>query len=75
MIYLGCEYLSASCIDCVFIMSHTRLEYTYTKKLPECQETPSTKQAQYLKISDCNGNRPHNYLVRKQTLNHLANLA
>ena len=27
-----------------------------------------------IKISDCNGTRTHNHLVRKRTLNHLAKL-
>ena len=27
------------------------------------------------RLSDCNGTRTHNHLVRKRTLNHLAKLA
>ena len=31
----------------VFIMLHMQLEWIYALKLPECQETPSSKQAKY----------------------------
>ena len=44
-----------------------------------CCSTPSfgesTKSATKSSLSDCNGNRTHNHLVRKRTLNHLAKLA
>ena len=37
------------------------------------QEKPIAQQIQPL--SDCNGTRTHNHVVRKRTLNHLAKLA
>ena len=43
--------------------------------LPQCQGTPCSKQAPYLKFKDSNGIRTHNLLVCKRTLNHLAKLA
>ena len=45
--------------------------------LPECQGTPSSKQALYLKFKwqQRDSIRTHNHLVRKGTLNHLAKLA
>ena len=35
---------------CVFIMSHTRLEWIYTLLLSACQVIPSSKQMRYLKF-------------------------
>ena len=61
--------------DCMFLSCHVRVwECIHTLQLSECQETPCSKQAPYLKISDCNGTRTHNHLVRKRTLKHLAKL-
>ena len=59
----------------VFIMSRTHLEITYTLWLAECQGTPCSKQAWYLTTSDCNVTQTHKNLVRKRTLNQLAQLA
>ena len=62
-------------ILCVFIMSHTRLEWIYPLLLNGCQETPYPKQARYLKFRWLNETRTHNHLLRKRTLKHLPKLA
>ena len=62
--------------DCMFLSLHVCIsEWIYTLYLPECQGTSSSKQAWYLNLSDCIPTRTHNHLVRKRTLNHLAQLA
>ena len=48
------------------------LEWIYNLEWPECQGSPCSKQARYLILSDSNGIRSHNHLVRKRTLIHLA---
>ena len=59
----------------VIIMCRTSFRVNLHCNLPECQGTPYSKQAPYVKFNDINGIRTHNYLIRKQTLNHLAKLA
>ena len=56
-------------------MSRTSFRVNLHYSLPECQGTPCLKHVPYLKLSDSNGIRTHNHLVRKRTLNHLAKLA
>ena len=57
----------------MFLPCHVRVsEWIHTLQLPKCQRTPCSKQAQNLKLSDCNWTRTQNLLVRKLTLNHLA---
>ena len=41
--------------------------------MPDFQIHEKFEQGEY--ISDCNGTRTHNHLVRKRTLNQLAKLA
>ena len=54
--------------DCMFLSCHVHVsEWIHALYLPECQGTPSSKQAQYLKIKWLHGTRTHNHLVRKQT--------
>ena len=37
-------------LECIFVMSHTRLEWIYTLWLPEFQGTSHSKKAWYLKV-------------------------
>ena len=60
---------------CYYNVSYKFQSESTLCNLPECQGTPYSKQAAYVKFNDINGIRIHNYLIRKQTLNHLANLA
>ena len=51
MIELCCEYLPLRCIWLyVIIMSHKSFRVTLLYNLPECQGTPCSKQAPYLKF-------------------------
>ena len=62
--------------DCVFLPCHVRVsEWIHTLEIPECQETACSKQAQYLRLSNCNRTRIHNHLVHTRTLNALVKLA
>ena len=58
--------------NCVFLCHIRVSERIYTQYLPECQETPCSKQARYLKLKWLQGIWTHNHLVHKGTLNHLA---
>ena len=44
-------------------------------EIPLCLLEKSTKVNNNKLLSDCNGTRTHNHLIRKRTLNHLAKLA
>ena len=60
----------------MFLSCHVRIsEWIHTLHLSECQRTPCSKHARYLRLSYCNGTRTHNHLFRKRTLNQLAKLA
>ena len=62
-------------IDCMFLSCHVRvLDWLHTLYLPERQGTPRNR-GDIWSLSDCNGLRTHNHLVRKWTLNHSAKLA
>ena len=51
MIELSCEYLSVRYIWLYVIIIHVHVpEWIYFIKLPECQGTPCSKQARYLKF-------------------------
>ena len=52
------------------IMSNTHFRVNLW--LPECQGTPCSKQAQYLKLSDSNRIQTHNHSDPKWTLKHSA---
>ena len=51
---LGWKLCLSTCLygafECIFLPCHVRVsEWMYTLQLPECQGTPCSKQAQYLK--------------------------
>ena len=61
---------------CMFLLCHVHVwEWIHTLQLPQCQETPCSKQPRNVKWSDCNWSRTQNNLVLKPTLNHLLKLA
>ena len=63
-------------LDCMFLSCHVHIsEWIHTLYLPECQGTPCSKQAQYLKFKWLQRDLNPNHLVRKRTLNQLAKLA
>ena len=60
----------------MFLSCHVRVsEWIYTLYLSEWQELLAQNRREIRSISDCNWTRPHNHLVQKRTLNHLAKLA
>ena len=77
MIELCCEYLSVRCIWLhVLIMS----KYAFQSELTLCnclnvKKLLAPNRCDIWSLSDCNGTRTHNRLVRKRTLNHLAKWA
>ena len=61
---------------CMFLSYHLRVsEWIHTLYLLECQGTPCSKQAQYLKFKWLQQHSNLQHLVPKRTLNHLAKLA
>ena len=52
----------------------TICSYHVTYELPKCQGLFARNRYDIRSLSDCNGTRTHNHLVRNQTLNHLAKL-
>ena len=60
---------------CFLIMPSTCLEWIYTSRLPECQETPYTKNRYIWRLSDFNKTRIRHHFVPKRSLNHVAKLA
>ena len=58
---------------CCYVTYRFKSESTL-QSLSECQETPCSKQALHLKLSDSSRTQTHHHLVHKQTLNNLAKL-
>ena len=59
----------------MFLPCHIRvLEWAYNLQLPGCQELLARNRRSIWHLSNCNENRSHNHLIRKQTLNCLAPL-
>ena len=77
MIELCYEYLSVRCIWLhVLIMSKYAFQSEFT--LCNClnvKKLLAPNRCDIWSLSDCNGTRTHNRLVRKRTLNHLAKWA
>ena len=59
--------------DCMFLSCHVRVfqsEFTLYS-CPNVIELLARNRRDIWRLSDCNGTRTHNYLVRKPTLNHI----
>ena len=77
MIEQCCEYLSVRCIVIV-CFSHVTYEFESESTLYSClnvKEVLTRSRRHIWRLSDCNGTRTNNHLVRKRILNHLAKLA
>ena len=74
MIELSCEYLSLWCIWLyVIIMSHTSFRVNpHSIVCLNVKELLARSRRHIWSLSDSNVIRTHNHLVRKRTLNHLA---
>ena len=76
MIELCCQYLS---VRCIWLCSyHVTYAFQRESTLYNClnvKEVLARNRDDNWSLSDCNGNRTHNHLVRKRTLNHLTKLA
>ena len=58
------------------IMSRTRFRVNrHSNSCLNVKELLAQRRRDIWNLSDCNGTRTHNFLVRKRTLNHLAKLA
>ena len=78
MIELCCEDLSIRCIWLFFFLYHVTYEFESESTLYNClnvKELIARTRRHIWILSDCNGTRTHNDLVRQRTLNHLAKLA
>ena len=60
-------------IDCIFLSCHVRVsEWIHTLYLLVVKELLARNTRNIQSLSDCNGSRTHNKLVRRRTLSHLA---
>ena len=51
----------------MFLSCHIHVsEWIYNLQLPKSQGNPSSKQVEYLSLSNSNKIRSHNYLIRKR---------
>ena len=77
MIEQWCEYLPVPCIVIVCFY-HVTYEFESESTLYSClnvKEILARSRRHIWRLSDCNGTRTHNHLVRERILNHLAKLA
>ena len=64
-------------IDCMFLSCHVRVSWQWTT-LYSClnvKELLARNRRDFWNLSDCKGTQTHNHIVRKRTLNHLAELS
>ena len=62
--------------DCIFLSCHVRVwEWLPLYSCLNVKELLARKRRHIWRLSDCNGIRTHNHLVRKRTSNHLAKLS
>ena len=71
---VGSTYLYGA-FDCILSSCHVCDSAWIHTILPECQGTPNGNWCDIWSLSDCNGTRTHNHVVRKRTFNHLPKLA
>ena len=65
-------------VDLTVCVYHVTYEFESESTLYSClnvKELLARSRRHIWRLSDCNGTRTHNHLVRKRTLNHLAQLA
>ena len=65
-------------VDLTVCSYHVTYAFLSESTLYSClnvKELLARNRREFLILSDCNGTRTHNHLIRKRTLNHLAKLA
>ena len=72
---IWCVLRDLQIFDCMFLSCHVRIsEWIYTHICLNVKEIIAQNRRDIWSLSDCDGTRTHNHLVRKGTLNYLAKL-